>query len=483
MALFDEEEKERINPFDWNSKSTGFGQILDEGGFDVIIGNPPYVRQESLSEIVKTYFKSKYEVYKSSADLYVYFIEKSHRLLKRNGLFGFICSNKFMRTNYGGSLRDFIKKYISIQSIIDFGELPVFHQTGTFPLIIFTKNIPAKLQRFIYAPLKRLDFKSLDNDVKEIGKNLDSRSIEGENWSLASIEEINIFEKMKSYSKPLGEYVNKKIYRGILTGLNKAFVINNDTRKRIVERNPIEKELIKPFVRGNDIRKYHIFFKNEYLITIPSGWTELFSSGFSNKWEWFKKKFPNIAEHLSQYSVEAKKRCDQGQYWWELRPCVYYEEFSKPKIIFPDIAKESRMAFDHSGIYVGNTAYVIPKNDFYLLGILNSKLIFCYFKRHATVLGDPDKGGRLRWIYQDVIKIPIRIIDFNKSKDEDVSNKIIDHVKKIIHLNEEKAILPTSFQKDKIDQEIKNIDENIDELVYELYGITKEEIKIIEEGT
>lgn len=316
MTLFEEEEKETINPFDWHSKSTGFEKILSEGGFDVIIGNPPYVRQESLSENVKSYFKSKYEVYISTADLYVYFIEKSHKLLKINGLFGFICSNKFMRTNYGRALREFLKKQVSILSIIDFGELPVFHQTGTFPLIIFTKNIPPKFQNFIYAPVKKLDFQSLESEIKDIGKKLNTSSIEGENWSLASIEEIRIFNKMIKVSIPLGKYINNNIFYGIKTGLNKAFLINIEQREDFIRKNPIEDELIKPYIRGNDIRKYHIDFKNQYLITIPSGWTDLNSFGFSNKWEWFKKNYTNIAAHLSRFSDDAKKRCDQGHYWW-----------------------------------------------------------------------------------------------------------------------------------------------------------------------
>ena len=157
-------------------------------------------------------------------------------------------------------------------------------------------------------------------------------------------------------------------------------------------------------------------------------------------------------------------------------------EFEKHKIIFPDIAKESRMSFDKDSLYIGNTGYIIPVNDLYLLGLLNSKLIFTFYKRSSMVLGDPDKGGRLRWIYQDVIKIPIRVIDEHRKEVNTKRNKIEDLVKQMLQLNKDIQKAKTSHKKEVIQRQINATDKQIDKLVYKLYDLTKEEIAIVEEG-
>ena len=218
---------------------------------------------------------------------------------------------------------------------------------------------------------------------------------------------------MKSASIPLGKYFDMEIYYGIKTGLNKAFLIDDKVKEKLTKEDPKSMGLIRPLVVGDSIRKYHIRNDLKYIILIPNGWTIEHSGNDPDKWSWFRRHYPAIANHLAQFGKEAESRYDKGEYWWELRPCDYYDKMEMPKIVFPDIAKESRFAYDETSKFVLNTAYIIPKNDFYLLGILNSRLIFSYYKRTASVLGDPDKRGRLRWIYQDVIDIPI--YDLNKA--------------------------------------------------------------------
>jgi len=451
-----------------------------EPGFDVVIGNPPYVRQETLGQEFKEYVQRKFAAYAGTADLYVYFIEKSNRLLREGGFFGMICSNKFMRANYGKALRAFLAEKTTLKQIVDFGELPVFQSASTFPAIILTHNSIPIEQRFIYAPIKRLDFQSLTDEVAAMGSILDNRSISGENWTLAKEQEITIFEKMKKVGIPLGEYVKGKIYRGVLTGLNEAFVIDRETRDRLISEDPKNKKIIKPFVVGDDIRKYHINFKNKYLILIPNGWTKLQFGDPKNAWFSLQQTYPVIAKYLEEYKEEAEKRWDKGEYWWELRPCDYYGEFEKPKIIYPDIAKESRATFDHGGLYFGNTVYFIPTEDIYLLGLMNSRLMFHYFKRVATVLGDADKGGRLRWFRQDVQKLPIRTIDFSSPTDKPLHNQMVSLVETMLDLHKKLAGCKTDHEKKLLERQIAATDDQIDLLVYELYTLTKEEIAIVE---
>ena len=150
----------------------------------------------------------------------------------------------------------------------------------------------------------------------------------------------------------------------------------------MIKKDEMYIELIKPFLTGDEIRRYGFPSVQFYIIFIKKGWTNENSLNVSDKWEWFKNKCPAIASHLEKFSKTAEKRWDKGDYWWELRSCDYYDEFFKLKIIFPDIAKESRMIYDLRGLFVGNTAYIIPTNDLYLLGILNSKMIFFYYQIH-----------------------------------------------------------------------------------------------------
>ena len=478
--LFDEEEIFRVNAFDWQAEFAG---IMKDGGFDAVIGNPPYVRQESLGPNFKEYAKSHYSAFFGTADLYVYFIEQAHRLLKQGGLFGYICSNKFMRANYGKPLRSLIANNVTIRQLVDFGELPVFSNAATFPIIVLTENTnPKRSQAFIYAPIRRLNFDTLENEVKSVGKSLKEEALKGDNWSLSSSEELAIFEKIRSLGTPLGEYIDDKIYRGILTGLNEAFVIDRETKDRLIAEDPNSAELIKRFSIGNYIRKYRIEGKERFVIVIPKGWTytQIGPKTQNEAWLWLRKHYPSLAAHLEPFEEKCVKRYDKGDFWWELRACDYYDAFEKPKIIYPDIAKESRATFDTKGIVVGNTAYIIPVNDLYLLGLLNSRLVFAYFKRIASVLGDADKGGRLRWFTQDVVKIPIRTINFDDPADKARHDRMVGLVEQMLELNKKLAASNTPQTTAVLKRQIDAMDQQIDHLVYELYDLTPEEIAIIE---
>jgi hypothetical protein len=476
----DSEELKRVNPFDWNQS---FPEAMKAGGFDCVIGNPPYVRQESLGGEFKEYAKANFLAFAGMADLYTYFIEKAHSLLKSMGSFGMICSNKFMRANYGRPLRSFIANRTTIEQIVDFGELPVFEKAATFPAIILTKNSKLKKQKFIYAPIKRLDFQSLEKEVETIGELLDERSLSGDNWTLANNREVAIFEKMRRIGIPLGEYAKGNIYYGIKTGLNEAFVIDQATRNRIIREDKKSFEIIKSFVVGDDIRKYHVNFKETYLILIPKGWTRSKMQKGGNAWEWFQNNYPPVAAHLSPHSEKAKSRFDKGEYWWELRACDYYEEFEKPKIMYPVIAKESRFAFDENRRYSNDKTFFIRTDDKYLLGILNSKLTWGYLKRLCSVLGDPDKKGRLELRTVFLNKLPIRSINISDPADKARNAHMVKLVESMLALNEQLLDSKSTAQKEIIQRQIDATDREIDQLVYELYGLTKDEIKIVEGET
>jgi len=455
-----DEERRRVNPFDWEVE---FAEIMKGGGFDAVIGNPPYVRAGSLIKHTE-YLVRTFDTFSTTADLYVCFIEKALNLARSGGRFGYIVSNKWMRAGYGKRLRKLVKKF-QIEKLIDFGELKVFQDASTFPLILIISKDDRKRKPW-YAPIKRLDFGELTEEVNTIYYELEEAAMADGGFRLIRPEVVGFIEKIKGIGLPLGEYVKGKLYRGILTGFNKAFVIGRDTRDNLVNSDPKSRELIKPFIVGDDVRKFRINFRERYLIVTEIGVPI--------------KEYPAVFEYLKKYKSDLEKRWDKGKHWWELRACGYYSEFKKPKIVWPEIAKESRFAWDDNSYYCNKTCFIIPSEDFYLLGILNSRLVWEFLLTTCPVLGDPDKRGRLTQQAVYVEQIPIRNINFSDRADRARHDKMVALVEEMLALHKRLAAAKADADKQRLERAIKATDRKIDTLVYELYGLTDEEIRIVE---
>lgn len=437
-------------------------EIMKEGGFNAVIGNPPYVRQEDLGEF-KPYFESNYDSYKGTADLLVYFFEKGISLLRNRGYFGFIASNKFMRSDYGESLRKYILEHCSIEKIIDFGELPVFKEASTFPCIfIFRKGEPSKSHKILFCAVKTLDFGDLSGYVENNGFEVDQSSLSETAWVIAKEETHDIIEKMNSQGVSLRKYTKKPLY-GVKTGFNEAFVIDEKTRTELIKADPNNDEIIRPTIRGKDVVPYGIKDPKLWLIVSKDGMD-------------VQKKYPEIYKHLSKYRAALEKRQDQGKFWYNLRPCKYYNAFDKPKIVYGDISLQNRFTIDTKGYYPLKTCFIIPNPDKYLLALLNSKLFEFYMRQNFPILGDPQKGGRILHGTTYMNKLPIK-------KSGQVEEKlIIKLVDKMLCLNERINELGDKLtdERVRIEGEIKKTDSEIDELVYKIYGITDAEKEIIE---
>jgi type I restriction-modification system DNA methylase subunit len=491
---WDDETKSRINSFDWNSKSTGFGEIMNpaqsplakggsEGGFDVVIGNPPYVRQEMLGEF-KAYFQDHYEVYHGIADLYTYFIEKAVSLLKKGGLFSYIVANKWMRANYGEPLRRWMKTQ-PIEEIIDFGDLPVFETATTYPCIIRIRKeprtIPPLAKRgkggfsFPVTKVATLNFQSLDDYVKDNSFPVVRASLDDQGWSLVNEKAQGILQKLRSGGIPLGEYVKGKIYYGIKTGLNEAFVIDEETKDRLLAEDPKNEEIIKPFLIGRDIKRYEPPKSDKHLIFTRRG-VDI-------------KRYPAIQKFLSSFKDrllpkpkdwkgENWKGRKPGSYkWYEIQDAIdYYADFEKPKIMWPEIAGSARFAYDNSGYYANNKVFIIPDGSLYLLGLLNSSLLRFFIHNNCTDL----QGDSYNFSGVFVSRTPIRTIDLDNPSEKAIHDKLVSLVDRILELHKKKNALPPSAEREKIEREITITDEKIDEIVYGLYGITDEERKMIE---
>jgi len=465
--IYTEEETLHINVFDWNKEFPH--------KFDAIIGNPPYVRQEMLGEF-KPYFESHYEAYHGVADLYVYFIEKGVSLLADGGIYGIIVANKWMRANYGRPLRAWMKNRC-IEEITDFGDLPVFKKATTYPCILSIADCNPK-KTFHATKVESLDFASLGDYVRKNQYKVSRQSLDDAGWSLADEASEKLLKKLKDKGVPLKEYVNAKIYRGVLTGLNEAFVINEETKNRIIQEDPKSEELIKPFLVGKDIKRYFIDDKGRYLILIPKGWTREHAGG-KNPWNWFSSNYSAVAKHLIQFKEKAEKRYDKGEYWWELRTCDYYQEFEKPKILWPGISAEvTSFAFDKDSFYGNDNNQLIISDDLYLLGILNSKLT----RLILTSICDRVQGGfyRLKIIY--VQQIPIPAIDYSNSKEKGTHDSLVSLVSRMLDFHKRLSKVKTPQEKSVLERQIEAADDEINQLVYKLYGLTGDEIRIVEEG-
>lgn len=468
-----QEEIERINPFDWRAE---YPEVFGRGGFDVVIGNPPYVRQEGLGEF-KGYFQKHFQVYQGTADLYAYFMERGVSLLQDEGIFSYIVANKWMRANYGLPLRRWLKEQC-IEEITDFGDLPVFLGATTYPCIIRIVRRPPQ-SSFQATQVKTLNFNDLGEYVNENGYKVNQLTLDDSGWSLADEATQALLDKLKGKGVPLGEYVGGKIYRGILTGLNEAFVIDAQTRERLIAEDPKSEELIKPFLAGRDIKRYHQPVNDKYLILIPRGWTKEKSSNARDTLGWLKGNYPSVANHLLPFTQAASKRYDKGEYWWELRACDYYDEFEKPKIIIPAIVRSASYAYDLLDIYSNDKTSIIPTDDLYLLGILCSKV--ADFVIHS--ISSTKHGGYFEYKPMYVSQIPIRTIDFSDPADVARHDSLVSLVDRMLVLHKQLQEARTPHDEIALQRQIEATDRQIDALVYELYALTEDEKKIVEDST
>lgn len=273
------------------------------------------------------------------------------------------------------------------------------------------------------------------------------------------------------------EYVNGEIYRGVLTGFNKAFVIDAETRDRLINADPKSAELIKPFLMGRDIKRYQTPEAHSYLLFVRRG-TEI-------------EEYPAVQEHLSHFRKslrpkptgwqKAWKGRKPGPYqWYEIQDATaYYKEFEKSKILWPEIAGDARFCIDTENQYVNNKVFLIPTEDYYLLGILNSRLLRAFIQSVSTDL----QGNSYNFSGIFVQRTPIHKLDLNNRKDIFVRARMVSLVQRMLELHKRLATAKTPHSKTVLQRQIEVTDEEIDRLVYELYGLTDEEIAIVENST
>ena len=427
-------------------------------GFDVVIGNPPYVRGDKIRD--KARLRAAYGgFYRGTADLYTYFFWKGIDLLRPAGLLCLITSNKFMRSDYGEPLRVFLRQHAIPRLLLDLGRTGTFDATVRPCIVLSAKEEARETLRAV--TVRGVTGPDVDPAafMNEHGFAMPVAHLADAGWSLAPPAWQAVRAKIEAEGQPLTEYVSGQLYRGIVTGLNDAFVIDADTRAWLIAEDPNSAELIRPWLRGRDVRRWRADYVDLYVIFSRRG-TPI-------------ERYPAVESHLSRYrrDLEPKRRRGAkygrkpGSYqWFEIQDNIaYYQAFDQPKIIYPEIAREMRALLDRQGRLTNNKCFLIPRDDLYLLALLNSKLLDFYFRLAMPCLDDPFSGGDMEYRAVFMAHTPIAPA----------------HAKTKQRL----ASLADRIQTDKEtdpDANTADLESRINEEVYSLYGLNSRDITVIE---
>ncbi|RKV04014.1 class I SAM-dependent DNA methyltransferase [Helicobacter pylori] len=459
--------REYQNAFEWRFE---FPEVLDDEGdflgFDCIIGNPPYIRQEHIKDLKPLLEKQYQDFYNSTADIYTYFFALAYHLLKEKGFSAFITSNKYARAKYGAKLRELLLKKTTLVSYMELNALKVFESAAVDTSIIhFIKQAPPKESDFKY-------YEPTPNDKENLKStpslSMKQNALSTESFIFANATLLDLRDKMESIGTPLKDW-DIQINYGIKTGANEAFIIPTEKRDEILNACKTQEErerterLIKPILRGKDIKRYSYEWAHLWVINTHNGYTSALKSKIPPI---DIEKYPATKAHLDSHYDAIATRCDQGDTPYHLRNCAYLEDFEKEKIVYPCImAKEPCFVYEEKGFYAPAPANIITgdKTEIkYLTALLNSKCI--YFAMRKFYMGGGIEGELKT---NNLEKIPIPQIT---EKNQELARKITDCAKQILALKEKDPKANT-----------QGLEKEIDALVYQLYNLTDEEIKIIEE--
>jgi len=494
--------------FIWENE---FKNIFENGGFDIIIGNPPYVRHHKITDY-KKYFENNYQTHMSRSDLYVYFFEKGLKILKTGGKLGFISSNKFTKVRYGQSLRRYLLENSKFEIFIDYTFDNIFTDATTYPSIFILEKGFDTSENQIF----------VNNEFK-----FDQARLDHNAWNFERTEVLDLQEKIKKNGIKLKDFGKLRVYRGIQTGYNTAFVIDENIKNQLIEGDPKNKEIIKPLIRGKDVSRWQIDFEKIYLILVR------FKEG-----ENLKNDYPLVYEHLRNYESKLKNRgqVKNGQHHWlelDNNPKLEYtNHYENPKLIYPEIANQLFFVYDDEKYYTNAKCFFITSEDVnlkYLSAVLSSKTLSFFFMSLGTPLQGNyfnlskifidqlpvypatvkdqqilieyvDKililknelnleiNGFLKWLKREPLnlaKSSQKLDKFYEMSFEDfikeLNNKKVNVKQRDTQELLEKEFKLTLTKVNPLIKQIKELDNLIDSLIYDLYELTEFEIEIIED--
>ncbi len=499
--------------FDWQAE---FPQVFAKGGFDVVFGNPPYVQLQSMGEMSDAYAKCGYEVYNKSADLYCLFYEKGCKLLKEKGYLGFIASNKWLKINYGESLRKFLVTDMNPLLLVDFPGVPVFEDATVDPQILI-------VQRQNYRGVtEACAIKAKGENIADfVENNKTNLLLTSEPWTIRDSRISAILTKMDSCGNALRN-LPVEINNGIKTGFNDAFYIDGKTRQKLIDEDSRSAEIISPLLRGRDITAWVTENQDMYLINPHNGIKE------KNIPPVNIEDYPAIKNYLDQYITQLTKRGDKGETPYNMRNCAYLDEFAKQKIVYPNMTKYLPFCYDETKSSANQKCYILTTKDEsislkFLTAVFNSKLIKLWIRCVCPELGEDRR--EIGKIYFEKLHVPtdnqqpfIELADTMLALNKELQEKrarflrrlqdnmpeikingtletfdTLDFAGFVAELKKQKIKLSLVQQDEWEDyfnqykaacselvSKIADTDKVIDTCVYALYGLTEEEIAIIE---
>ncbi|EAH7913171.1 class I SAM-dependent DNA methyltransferase [Campylobacter coli] len=462
---------ESNHPFEWRFE---FPEILDDDGnfkgFDLIIGNPPYIRQEELKEL-KPHLAKNYKVYKGTSDIYTYFYELGFNVLKENGILSFITSNKYTRAGYGEALREFLLKNVKVLEYTDLNGIKVFDSATVDTSILCFEKSKSKDNKFKYLALSNEILKTCAYDIglyKDFAE-FSQNSLSKESFTFSDENTSALKAKIERIGTPLKEWQGLNIYRGILTGYNEAFIITTEKRNEILAncKDEAEKErtakLIRKMLRGRDIKRYIYEWAGLWVINAHNG----YKNQNGEKVEAINiEYYPSLKKHFDEFYPQLEKRADKGLTPYNLRNCAYIEEFEREKIVYSEIVRKPQFYLDTKlNFYAEATSFILTgENLKYLIAFLNNDFVAFIFKTFYAGGNLGENGFRYKKAFLE--KLPIPKIN---SKNQKIADELINLVDEILKVKEQ--------DKNANTQELEN---KINSLVYKLYNLNEEEIKTIE---
>ena len=470
IAFSPAHERHRIYPLDWEY---AFPEIMRAGGFDLVLGNLPDGPLQP-DEWVQRYFQRHFSVYHPKADRSAYFIERGLSLLCPGGMLGCITGNRWLRSKSGSFLRKHMLSF-QFEEIIDFGTEAENKLHPSLCIIRITWR-PASY-KFFATHLDSRSTEPLELQVK-IGRfPIDQTTLGGGGWKFRDTRVQEILEKVRNAGTLLEEVVMGRIHHGIITGYDKAFVIDTRQRKGLIEGSPKSKSLIRTFIDAGEIVRYGIPSHTRSIIFIPKGWT-IAHAGNQAGWRWFRKKFPAIARHLKPYAERAKVRKHQGDFWWEFAFEQGEFDQTQSRIIFALSGEFPVFLFDAGASIPDRNTQFISSSSLFLVAVLNSRLSTFVFR--VTAQENSEKNQMLVW--ERISAIPIYTPDLDDPLDADRHDRMVTLVTGMLELQKHLSQTTSEREKRLITQEIESTDRQIDSLVYGLYGLTADEIAVVEES-
>jgi type I restriction-modification system DNA methylase subunit len=482
LAMFeDEEERYRVNPFNWQA---AFPQVFTLGGFDAVIGNPPYIRIQAMQEWAPTeveFYKKQYKAAsKGNYDIYVVFVERGLSLLNKNGRLGFILPHKFFNAQYGEPLRGIISSGNHLAKVVHFGDQQVFENATTYTCLMFLDK--AGHDEFSFEKVDDLEGWRM-NGIYSTGI-ISATSVTSTVWNFQIGEATGLIKKLERMPIKLGDVAS--IFVGTQTSADDIFVLDDcelegkfsiGTSKALGRRVKVESEIVVPFLYGKEIRRYQMTISKSSLICpyeITNKGCRLFDIGEL-------RQFPHAFSYLEENKQALMQRESgrfKGSNWFAFGYPKSMYRFRPLKIIVPDYNNVPSFTYDQNGNFFKTGYGIIVENNslspLYILGLLNSKLLFHYLLAIGTTL----RGGYVRFWTQFIKNLPVRTIDFSDAADKAFHDKMVLLVQHMLEMHRQSARTPQ--EKERIKSEIESTDRAIDALVYELYGLTEDEIKIVE---